>query len=353
MTMKEFFSGIGVILSLELRQRVRGTAWYVLLGVFVALVAIVTVLLTIALNGFAKDSNAGGGIFSTIIFFVLLLGTLVAPALSGNAINGDRDAGTLATTQITLITTWQLVLGKFLAAWITALAFLGAAVPFLVYSAIIGQLSFGVIGISVVILAFELGVVAAIGVGFSGILNRPLISIVVTYLALAALSVGTLIAFALGGIALQTPVKSVYYAAATYDDTTGIGLNCGPAQVTVSNQPRFDLFWGALVANPYVILADAVPGEFDKDGYPTDLFASTKTGVRSAQITPESVTTYDECKVNDQFDNRTPRDIVNSTTPGWFVGVIIHIVLASGALVWAWSRTRTPAGKLSRGSRIA
>jgi len=28
-------------------------------------------------------------------------------------------------------------------------------------------------------------------------------------------------------------------------------------------------------------------------------------------------------------------------------------VLASGALVWAWSRTRTPAAQVARGSRVA
>ena len=37
--MSAFLVGIGVIVSLELRQRVRTVAWYVLIGVFVALVA--------------------------------------------------------------------------------------------------------------------------------------------------------------------------------------------------------------------------------------------------------------------------------------------------------------------------
>ncbi|MBC7761901.1 MAG: ABC transporter permease, partial [Candidatus Saccharibacteria bacterium] len=113
--MNYFFSGVGVIVSLELRQRVRGRAWYVLLGIFVSLIALVTVLLTIALAATRENSSSGGAIFSTIIYFVLLLGTLVAPALGGNAINGDRDAGTLATTQVTLITTGEIVIGKFLA----------------------------------------------------------------------------------------------------------------------------------------------------------------------------------------------------------------------------------------------
>ena len=100
-------------------------------------------------------------VFSVVVFFVLLLGTLVSPALSGNAINGERDAGTLATTQVTLITTAQLVIGKWLAAWLTALAFLAASVPFLVFGIVLGQISAATIVISVLVLAVELGVIAA------------------------------------------------------------------------------------------------------------------------------------------------------------------------------------------------
>lgn len=353
--MNNFLGGTGVILGLELRQRVRGTAWYILLGIFVGLVAIVTVLLQIALTGFGSTAagTAGGGIFSTIIYFVLLLGTLVAPALSGNAINGDRDAGTLATTQVTLVTTGQIIMGKFLAAWITALAFLVASVPFLIYSSFVGGLSAITIVVSVAVLAVELGVVAAIGVGLSGILTRPLFSIVVTYLVVAALSVGTLIAFGLGGLAVQSDVRSTNISASSFNDQ-GVPSECDVTQEYTSRAPRFDYFWGILVANPYVLLADAVPTEYGPEGYPEDLFGQLKAGVRSAQIPPDLTPVYDECEqYANGFPQVTARETIESTVPGWFVGLGIHLVLASGALVWAWARTRTPAGRLAKGSRIA
>lgn len=349
--MSAFFAGIGVIVSLELRQRVRTAAWYVLLGVFVALVAIVTFVLWTALRGFDSE-NSGGAIFSTIIYFVLLLGTLVAPALSGNAINGDRDAGTLATTQVTLITTWQLILGKFLAAWVTALAFLATATPFLIAAALGGGISVAAIVISVVVLAFELGGVAAIGVGLSGILTRPLFSVAVTYLAVATLSIGTLIAFTLGGLAVQSDVRTTSSYASSYS-ATGVPQNCSPASVQTYPVPRFDYFWGVLVANPYVLLADAVPTSYNDSGYPTDLFGSIKLGVRQAQLAPELEQQFNECEQFIAPYVETGREIIDRTTPAWFVGVIIHLILAVGALVGAWARTRTPAGQLSRGSRIA
>jgi ABC-2 type transport system permease protein len=353
--MSQFFSGIGVILSLELRQRVRGVAWYVLIGVFVALIAIVTVVLTFALNAFGMGSDSstgvGAGIYSTIIYFVLLLGTLVAPALSGNAINGDRDAGTLATTQITLITTWQLILGKFLAAWITALAFLVASLPFIVYSAFVGGLSPVTVLVSALVLALELGVVAAVGVGLSGVITRSLFSIVVTYLVVAMLSVGTLIAFALGGISVQTTVTNTYVSGAEYD-SNGMPTSCQAPIVQETTQPRFDLFWGVLVANPYILLADAVPTTYDANGNADDLFGSIKYIVRQAQIAP-SDSSYNECTDLGYPESPTAEDVIDSTVPGWFVGLFLHLLLAGGALYWAWARTNTPAGQLPKGSRIA
>jgi len=349
-------SGVSVMLALELRQRVRGTASYVLLAIFVGLVALVTVLLTLAYNGLGGDDSGGGAIFSSIIFFVMLLGTLLTPALSGNAVNGDRESGTLATTQVTLVTPRQIILGKFLAAWITALAFLVASVPFLVYAAVIGDLGAGTIVVSTLVLAVELGVIAAIGVGLSGILNRPLMSIVTTYLLVAALSIGTVIAFGLGGLVVQTDTRVTNSYATDYTDE-GFPIDCAPAVSDTVATPRFDYFWGVLVANPYVLLADAVPTEFDRDGYPTDLFGSLKSSVRSTQLPPEPEQVYDECAASrytsgsDGFP--TPEEIVASTVPGWFVGLAIHLVLAAIALTGGWSRTRTPAGRLTKGSRIA
>lgn len=357
--MSAFFSGVGVILSLELRQRVRTVSWYILLAVFVGLILMVTVLLSVALSGFGSDDSGAGGVYSTVIYFVLLLGTLVAPALSGNAINGDREAGTLATTQVTLITTGQLIVGKFLSAWITALAFLGAAVPFLLYAAVAGHLPASTIIVSIVVLAIELGVVAAVGVGLSGLMTRPLFSIVVTYLVVAALSVGTLIAFLLGGLALQTTAKSVSSYAVAYN-ADGIATECSPPVENEYQTPRFDLFWGALAANPYVIVADAVPTTYDENDLPTDLFGYFKMASRMAQL-PQGAG-YEgygssQCVVGQlekpTVDYSSPRSVIESTTPGWVVGLATHVVLAGGLLAGAWARTRTPAAKLSRGSRIA
>ncbi|WP_375390143.1 ABC transporter permease [uncultured Amnibacterium sp.] len=346
---------VGTIVDLELRQRVRSTAWYVLLGVCAVLLLAVTLLLLATAGVFGREG--GPQAVSAIVFFVLLLGTLVTPALSGGAINGDRDAGTLATTQVTLIRGWQLVLGKFLAAWTASLAFLVVALPFLLVAAVFGGADLGVMLTALAVTVLELGVIAAVGVGLSAVIARPIFSVVTTYLVVAALSIGTLVAFGLGGLAFPTKATSTYesYSQSAFDaDGNVVDPVCDPPVTTTSDVPTYDHLWGILAANPYVVLADAVPGRYDAQGYPRDAFAAVKIGVRSAQIPQDRDTYTSDCNPSrNTGSSLSSTQILERTVPTWTVGLLIHLVLALAALLAAVRAVRTPARRLARGTRIA
>jgi len=349
--MSAFFHGTWTIAALELRQRVRSVAWYVLLGIFAVLLIIVTVLASAA---FSTSPDRFRGAYSVVVYIVLLLAVLVTPALSGNAINGDRDAATLAPVQVTLVSTAQIVFGKFLAAWITGLAFVVVALPFLAITAIGGAVPPGTLVVSIVVLLIEIAVVAAFGVGLSGILNRPLFSVVATYLVVAALTVGTVIAFGLAGAAVRSEAVNSYRSYVY--DSEGMPADppvCGDWETSTYQSPRFDYVWWLLAANPFVILADATPIAFDEYGNPVDLFGQVSSGVRGAQIPPDLESSFDECAPWSQEDYPTAEEIYPRTAPSWFVGLGIQVVLAGGVLAWAWARTRTPARRLARGTRIA
>lgn len=357
---------LGTLVLLELRQRIRSVAWLVLVIVVFVLVGIVTALLWASLDAFGGNVDETAGVYSTIIFFVLLVGTLVTPAVSGGAINGDRDAGTLATTQVTLATTGQIVLAKFLAAWTVALTFLAASLPAMLFTVLAGGVRLDTLAASLGVLVLELGVVAAVGVGLSGLIARPLFSVVTTYLVVAALSIGTLIAFTLGGLALQTERTQTYIGidysvGGEFDPETGLPeeIVCLEPETYTYPVPRFDLVWGILAANPYIVLADAAPTTFTSDGYPEDLFGQIALGVRSAQLPIEFDEVIDECAaalagdLNSAYEFETPQEVFDRTVPSWFVGLAIHLVLAAAALAGAVARTRTPAGRLPTGSRVA
>ncbi|WP_214466089.1 ABC transporter permease [Microbacterium flavescens] len=361
---------LATIFRLELTQRTRSVAWYVLLGVFACLLLLVTVLSFLAFGGL-RDQQ-GSAVFSTIVYITLLLIVLVSPTLSGNSINGDRDAATLAPVQVTLATTGDILLGKFLAAWVTGLAFVAVSVPFLVIATLAGGANAATIAVSLAVLVIEVGVIAAIGVGLSGILARPLFSVATTYLVVASLVIGTLIGFGLLGATMRTEQVNTYRSldweayqgddfpcmpgeepSESYPCNDEKPLECGEWETYVNEVPRFDRVWWILAANPFVILADATPTTFDRSGYPVDLFGQIKAGVRMAQETPEAETSYDECSPPTVEENRTPEDIIGETTPSWFVGLGLQVLLAAGLLWWAWARTRTPARTLPPGTRIA
>lgn len=337
---------MGTIARLELIQRVRSVAWYVLLGVFALLLVGVTAL---AFAGFASGGDRGPGIYSTVVFITLLLVVLVSPTLSGNSINGDRDAATLAPVQVTLATTGEILVGKFLAAWGTGLAFVVVAVPFLVIATLAGGVSGWTVLVSIVVLIIEIGVISAIGVALSGILARPLFSVATTYLVVAALTVGTIIVFGLVGSSIRTEVTSSWRVVEYHQDE----IQCTDRWETQTYEtPRFDTVWWVLAANPFVILADATPTQFDARGNPVDLFGQLKAGVRSTQRAPETDVRHDEC-AEQAVDYPTPEEIIATSTPSWFVGLGVQVVLAGGLLWWAYIRTRTPARTLPPGTRIA
>lgn len=336
---------IWTIARLELTQRLRSAGWYVLLGVFALVLLIVTVL---SLMAFSYNPTAGAGAYSVIVMLVLLLVVLISPTLSGSSINGDRDAATLASLQITLASTGDIILGKLLAAIITGSAFLVVAVPFLVVAMLTGAVRLDVLLVSLLVLAAEIVIVAAIGVGWSGLVARPLFSVANTYLVVAALCVGTLLIFGLAGSVIRTDVE----VRDRSWDAQGAPI-CDSWETRTAPQQRFDYVWGFLAANPFVVLADATPTTYSEYGSPNDMFGGIKLAVRSAQLPPQTLNTYDPCLQSSDAGRPTPEEIIESTTPSWFVGLGIQVVIAGGLFAGAWARTRTPARRLPPGTRIA
>src|SRR4051812_2022063 len=133
------WSGISTVARLELRQRVRSTRWIIVLAIWALVLGVLTALIHYAVfsdtlsgqNDTERNARAGALMFGLIVLLVLALGSLVAPALSATSINGDRSAGVLATLQTTLLSPAEITVGKLLAAWLTALALLGVALPFI------------------------------------------------------------------------------------------------------------------------------------------------------------------------------------------------------------------------------
>ncbi|MDQ0278510.1 ABC-type transport system involved in multi-copper enzyme maturation permease subunit [Arthrobacter silviterrae] len=379
-----YAAGVWAVVGMELRQRLRARGWYIMLVVWFGLIWLVTALTWASwkvqssaqgdFGGVAGSAANGPGplIFEAVLAFVLLFGLLVAPALSANAISGDRAGGTLAIMQVTLLRPGQLLWGKFLASWCAALAFLVVSVPFLVFGILQGGLGAGHILVALLMLAIELGVVCALGVGVSALANRPLFSIVVTYLVVAALTFGTLIAFGLGMMVTDGTVQAnqVYYKNSyvatgpdgTVDPSQPSGQPELPQDITDQNDqfacygpmqdqraPRTDRVAWLLGMNPFVVVADAIPypdrTSAAQQQYAVGAFESISQGARSAQAGPEA--TY-QCA-----NGKVAASYLSPQAPLWPLGLGLQLLLTAGVLALAWRALRTPAGRLAKGTRVA
>ncbi|MHA7305972.1 ABC transporter permease [Arthrobacter sp. TMN-49] len=378
--LRAYSGGVFAVVGMEMRQRLRSRGWYIMLALWFLVIGIVTALTwwswqaqqetSMAWDTTASSTGPGPLIFEIVLAFVLLFGLLVAPAFSANAINGDRAGGTLAILQVTLLSSGQILWGKFLASWIAGIAFLAASIPFLVFAIVQGGLGFGHIAIALLMLAVEIAVVCALGVGISALANRPLFSIVVTYLVVSVLVFGTLIAFGLGAMVSQGKVQANqmgYAGSYGYDYDIGDGSENPPplpSDVTDRNGDsycfgpiqevdavRTDRVAWMLGMNPFVVIADAIPYQqsvqqsVTEGTGPTGIFEMISQGARYAQAGPEATYTCANGKLT--------ADYMGQKTPLWPLGLGLQLVVAAGVVALGWRALRTPAGKLPKGTRVA
>jgi len=353
--------GVSTVMRLELRQRVRSTKWYVGLAVFFAVVGLVTVLTTLTVGSEAAlgDVFAGRLIFDVVVFFVLLLGLLVAPTLSSSSVNGDSKAGVLAILQVTLLTPAEIAVGKLLASWLSALAFLAVSLPFLAWGVVKGSLSLGAVLVTIVLLAFVLAVVVALGLGFSSLVPRTSSSAVLTYLGVASLSVISAIVF---GLSLALTVDEEPVRVWGVPAEVGMTVDWGSGQEprcswfeSVERVPHTERTWWLLAVNPFVVVADAMPDDAQREDpwydEPAGIMSLIRYGVREARMGPALEVNRCWLDPTPESSPVPPRDADRS--PVWPWGIAVHTLLGAGALALTVRRLSIPVERLPRGVRVA
>lgn len=362
--------GIRTVATLELRQRVRASRWVVVLSLWFGVIGLVSGLSWWALND--PMASSGAAMYDVVIFFVLGLGMLVVPALTATSINGDREHGVLATLQTTLLTSADIVLGKLLAAWAIAAAFLATALPFLVWAWVEGGISLGRILLSLVVLLLVLGVVCATGLMFSTLTARPVASAVLTYITMGALVFGTVIGFSLS-IFLVSDTEKVrvygipddFYASSTEPlpteptpeptpEPTRADCTTFEREETVAHTERI---WWMLPLNPFVVVADAAPSEPPRSEEMSSGFTPMRWisgGARMARL-GDTGTVRQECWPG-MRDGQAPRDPLEEAAKGqavWPFGLAFLLLGGAGATAVAHRRLHTPIRRLPNGTRIA
>lgn len=350
------WTAVRTVAVLELRQRVRSTRWRVMLIVW-------GVVLVLLCGGLTALAGMSGGrheeivpiLYDLTLGFVLGIGLIVAPTLSATSINGDRADATLALLQATALRSHEIVVGKLLAAWLAALAFLAVAAPFLLAFTMTGGASWTALVGHLLILAVSLGAVCAVGLGLSAATARPSASAVLTYLVVTALVIGTPIMMTLSTTAVHGKQRSIVYST-DYDESTNNKQVCEKdPDIYTSDIVHWERIWWMLVPNPFVAL-----GDVSARAPVTDLDPRTSySPLRELGLSVDTMRTPQPAEVvsyycgNDSHstwddDVRRPEHLVF-----WPATLLVLGLLGAWSLVSASRRLRTPVRTLARGTRVA
>lgn len=340
--------GVRTVARLELTQRIRSTRWKTALIVWFVVVGGISILISTAASFGSTygEIKTGPLIFGLNVFFILFLGLLVTPTLSSSAINGDRNAGTLAILQVTLLTPLEITLGKLLAGWCAALAFLAVSIPFIVWAFFAGGVSVLAVITTLLLLSLILAVVCAFSLALSSLVQKTSGSTMLSYLVVAGLTFFSFILFLLTLIPMTSEETVRVQQASSYDSDTGEVTECEWETYTRS-EVHTERTWWLLAINPFVMVADASPGgeTFGDDG--ANPLAAMRDGVREMRAGQGAPYTSCPAEISG-IEEEDP-----STAPVWPLGLVFYVLLGAGSVALTVRRIRIPQRKLARGTRVA
>ena len=356
------WSAVRTVAVLELRQRVRSTRWQIMLVVW----GVVLVLLCGGMTAQAGTTThhveeAIPVLYDMTVCFVLGIGLIIAPTLSATSINGDRADATLALLQATALRSQEIVVGKLIAAWSAALAFLAVALPFLFVFTLAGGVSWRTLAIHLLILVVTLGSVCAIGMGLSAATARPSASAVLTYLIVAALVIGTPLATAISTTAVRGEQRqTIYYT--DYDSSTNSKKVCrSEPEMHTTTVTRTNQIWWMLAPNPFAALADSsarhrVPTKTERL-YSSSPLEDMGLGIDEMRNPQPDEVVIDYCSnESDRHGDNMPNSHdthIAAHLAFWPVSLVVVLALGAWSLTAASRRLRTPVHKLARGTRVA
>jgi ABC-type transport system involved in multi-copper enzyme maturation permease subunit len=332
---REFLAAVATIMVKELRSRMRGRRAFILLTIYLGLLALIAygVYLITAPNvdnGFNGSANAsalvGQAIFMTLSIFQLILICFIAPAATAGQISLEREKQTLDLLISTPMRPGAIVIGKLAAALAYVVLMIVAAVPITAIVLMYGGATVGdIVRQQVVLLAVALGL-GAVGLFYSALLKRTQAATVLTYITVLALTLGTAAIF-------------TFWTIFANQDNGGFGIVQGeraPEQL--------------LYVNPGVAMLDVISNtESDPFGGLTRLLAEMRGDAIDLPLPPGNeggAVECDElgCRPVDGVGVGAPAEVAGAATGYWWTRVSLTFVGLALILTFAAMRLVVPAG---------
>ena len=204
--MREFGGSVGTIMVKELRSRMRGRRAFVILTLYLGLLALITygaylLAAPAAQNGFGFVGQAnvsaviGQSIFTLLSIFQIILICFIAPGFTAGQISLEREKQTLDLLISTPMRPGAIVIGKLLAALAFVALMIVAAIPITAIVLMYGGASIGDIVRQQIVLLTSAVILGAIGLFWSALLKRTQAATVLSYITMLGLTLGTVMLF--------------------------------------------------------------------------------------------------------------------------------------------------------------
>ena len=205
---REFASAVATIMVKELRSRMRGRRAFIVLTLYLGVLALITYGVYVVVAPVARAAGGGLGlgqanasafigqsIFAVLSIFQLILVSMIAPAFTAGQISLEREKQTLDLLMTTPLRPGAIIVGKLLTALAFVVLMIVAAIPICAIVLMYGGASVDdIIRQQVVLLAVAVGF-GAVGIFASALMQRTQAATVVTYCTVLALTLGTAMVF--------------------------------------------------------------------------------------------------------------------------------------------------------------
>jgi ABC-type transport system involved in multi-copper enzyme maturation permease subunit len=246
--LRSAFAGFTAIGVKELRGRMRGRRAFIILTVYLLLLATFAWMMELILEqrfgrglaGSAAFASAqiGAGVFTALLMLETLLVVALAPAFTAGAISLEREKQTLDLLATTPISSLSIVVGKLLSALTYLFILIFASIPMTAVVFVFGGVSpDDIVRGYVVLFATAIGL-GSVGLFFSALMKRTQAATIATYFGVLFVTLGSFFIF--------------YFWNTMTDGSGAIGRGFGPFQ----GRPPEALVY----LNPYYAQADVICG---------------------------------------------------------------------------------------------
>jgi len=325
-TLREVITGIGTIMTKELRSRMRGRRAFVVLTVYLSILAVLTygVYTIVApdarsagVSGLANANASaliGQAIFAALSIFQLILVCFISPAFTAGQVSLEREKQTLDLLVSTPLRPASIVLGKLAAALAFVVLMIVAALPIVAIVLMYGGVTVGDLLRQQLVLLVTALLLGSIGLFYSALLKRTQAATVLTYITMLAMTLGTILLFIFWTV-----------VASRANESALAGPTVAPEQV--------------LYPNPGIAMLDVIA--------PAEPGGGSSLASMLAQLRGESLAFSAEtrCVANVCEEVDAAGNVIDGDPTGyWWSRIAIAFLLASALLTFFATRLVVPAG---------